>query len=120
MTDTNTRQLAKSILNNAHDLLVAKGWTQGAYAKDVNGTPVGYAGDDAACFCSLGAIFNAYEKLRPANDEIKDYRDLANAYGLARRVLEETTGEYVPSWNDAPNRTVAEVLAAFRTAAISI
>jgi hypothetical protein len=38
-------------------------WTQGHYAKNTNGTPVGYTSEDACSFCLLGALDKTVQNL---------------------------------------------------------
>lgn len=38
-----------------------KNWTQGTFAKDVDGMMVSAASPDATCFCSLGAILKVMD-----------------------------------------------------------
>jgi hypothetical protein len=48
-------------------------WTQGHYAKNTNGTPVGYTSEDACSFCLLGALVAINEKLNAMagnNDDV--------------------------------------------------
>jgi hypothetical protein len=50
-----TSQTLRAALN----LLKTKGWTQGALARDANGSEVPYSRQDATCFCALGAVAHA-------------------------------------------------------------
>jgi hypothetical protein len=69
-------------------------WTQGVLAKDANGAPVSCDSDRASCWCFVGASFGA--KIAP----------LEVAY------LAEAMSPYAhwATWNDAPERTHADVL----------
>lgn len=79
-------------------------WTQGAYARDARGYPIGVGHSDAVCFCATGAI------ARGAPDP--EARALAQmGVRIGRRPVEG-----LAAWNDAPERTHAEVLAAFDSA----
>ena len=81
--------------------LIEQGWTQGTYARDANGEDVDATDDRAVCWCSYGAIVRAYDE---------DFE----AAEAARDVLRAAVGtKYAASWNDAPERTQAEVLQAF-------
>lgn len=80
--------------------LIEKGWCQRAFAKDANGKKVFSWHPSAVCWCAIGAI-NATE---PNN-------------GGPWRYLEKVVGRSPDTWNDAPERTQAEVIEAFRKAA---
>jgi hypothetical protein len=89
------------ILVEAKRLLVEKGWTQGAYARDTNGRIVGCPAPDDACFCAYGALVAA---------SIGESFTLhSEAYGY----LDIVCGGSVARFNDAKDRTKEEVLAAF-------
>lgn len=49
------RKSTLQVLNEAREL-IAKGFTQGSYAKGSNGNDVDAMSDDATCFCTLGAL----------------------------------------------------------------
>lgn len=74
-------------------------WCQGAYWRGANGEVVESYGSDCVSCCSLGALHSVGD-----SDEARQYLREANAkvpcWNLA-------------VWNDAPDRTHAEVLAAF-------
>lgn len=74
---------------------VAVGWCQGAYVLEYNGTP---------SFCAAGACGE--------NDD-----DAVPSHLLSTKaMLREVTGcqrQGLAEWNDAPERTQAEVVAAF-------
>ena len=81
---------------------IERGWTQGAHARDRRGKSTPASRGSAVCWCPQGAI----GAVSPP-EEWKKYRD---ALGL----LEAAVGtNLIPSWNDIPGRTQAEVLAAF-------
>lgn len=72
-------------------------WTQGKFARAKNGACIGPQTAGAVRWCSIGAIISV--------GDLPSYDLLLAAIG----------GEWntVAEWNDAPNRTHAEVLAAF-------
>lgn len=49
------RRNVKRLLKAARRILNEKGWTKGAYGRDVNGLSVGVA-EPATCFCAMGAF----------------------------------------------------------------
>ena len=91
----------KTVLENAR-ALVANGWTQGAFARTESGLICDdVMHDRATSFCILGAIE------RSAQNWFEDTS--------ARKIMRKATDERITlgCWNDAPERTQAEVLAAF-------
>jgi hypothetical protein len=95
------------ILNKAADLIEPEGrWTQDGYAKDVIGRDIYPDDPSAVCFCALGAIARA----GGFDPDIKPDHP-------AVTTLHAAVGEWVPVWNDQPERTQAEVVAALREAA---
>ena len=86
-------------------------WTQGEYARDAYGEKMpenDFSG--AYCWCSIGAIRG--DSAFNVSPEIQDAED------LLARVIGERTAFKLPDWNDATDRTHAEVLAAFDAAII--
>ena len=90
-------------------------WTQGHPARDAWGWKVRIDSRDATQFCMNGARLRALNAVAyPArcgvDDQVRQHRRLDDA---TQRLLREACGEYVPSWNDAPERTHTEVMEAF-------
>lgn len=83
------------VLREAREL-IARGWTQEVSARDANGTPVAPTDDTATCWCTIGALMRAGG---------------ARAASALAAFLPRNTS--IPRWNDAPERTQAEVLALF-------
>lgn len=81
--------------------LVAKGWTQGAAAKDRDGVGVDPRSRRAVCWCAGGAI----------NAGAWDARDSSRAVRYLQRMLRIKWP--LAAWNDEPDRTQRSVLAAF-------
>jgi hypothetical protein len=96
------------ILDAAADLIEPEGaWTQGTWARKASGSLTSAHFEDAVCFCARGAIVRAGNF--PLTAELPRLNDLAgfrNAAEMAR-------------WNDAPERTQAEVVAKLREAAMA-
>lgn len=90
--------------------IIGRGWTQGAWARDRHGAKVSGASLTAVCWCAGDAIFTAAKQL---NGDLK-------LVGAACKVLRQHIGCDIASWNDAPERTQAEVVAALRDAARSV
>lgn len=77
-------------------------WTQGTYARTIEGIEVYTRDQNAVCFCAIGAITKAYAT---ANNE------RFNAFKKLQAKLVEELGEDIdiPEWNDDPERTWEEV-----------
>jgi hypothetical protein len=95
-------------LREAADLIEPEGkWTQEAFARDVAGNKLTFGiSEDAACWCLLGAVERA------SNSAFAAFRITK----FVRRAIggDENDPDY---WNDAPERTQAEVVAKLREAA---
>lgn len=98
-----------AVLKKARELISdEKAWTKGWFAKDERGRDV-YADDPGAvCFCAMGAIDRAAEECGGV-DDVPALNMLVRALG----------GTAIDLFNDAPERTHAEVLAAFDKAIAS-
>lgn len=77
-------------------------WTQGWYAKDANGKHISDQSPDATCFCSIGAMWAVAHEIQFVDDALV--------------FLGRATRPAIPTWNDAPERTHAEVMDAFARA----
>ena len=94
--------------------LLAKGWTQGAWARDGEGQDVFTDSETATCFCLAGASTrtrSGVQKLIPnallrALDCVEP--DLAGRYDKSN---DFTVRLIIVRWNDRPGRTQSEVLA---------
>ena len=85
-------------------LAVPEQWTQGEYARDEMGVSIGSCCYDAQRWCLLGAVFRESEGLDADS----------NADSEALDLLQEAVGSKgkgLAEWQDAPERTHAEVLA---------
>ena len=83
--------------------LIEKGWTQGVMARGKSGRAVSVRGNSAVCFCASGAI-----------DRVATW----DGYSVVAVALRAAIGGLnIPCWNDAPERTQAEVVQAFKEAA---
>lgn len=98
---TDTPLCVADVLERAADLIEPKGaWTQGELARDIRREPTDPDEPDAACWCLEGAL----QKVCGRHE----------AYQAVRRVVAEPS---LWGWNDDPNRTQEEVVAALRRAA---
>lgn len=95
------------VLERAADLIEPEGrWTQGALYRDRDGNPAGAMISNPICWCAVGAVIHVGGGL--CELELAE-ADLAETSPGALRPLS--------SWNDAPERTQAEVVAKLRQAA---
>jgi hypothetical protein len=88
----------------AHELLAPEGaWTQGTTARDAAGKPTHPLNGDAVSFCTLGAIGRCYGGY--------NYETSAALFKLQCRIEELGYHTPIAPWNDAINRTQAQVVA---------
>jgi hypothetical protein len=91
------------ILSAAADLIEPEGcWTQRAYCRNADGKALGWGSDEAVCWCITGATGTVDEEGCGTD---------------ADRFLRRLLKSGVSLWNDAPERTQAEVVATLREAA---
>lgn len=92
----------QQLLADAKALISApERWTQGEFARDSHGHRAYWGGELAKCYCSIGAI-NAVTHENAVLTMNKPYM-----------ILGSQVGGSIVVWNDAPERTHAEVMAAF-------
>lgn len=103
-----------TVLNAAADLIEPEGaWAQGAFAADDFGSkwqeyePAMYG---AVCWCAIGAVAEVTGENPWETWE-------ASPAGAAMDAIKQVIGGPVALWNDAPDRTQAEVVTALRQAA---
>lgn len=107
---------ASQVLEKAKALIdTPEKWTQGHPARDAWNWKVRIDSRDATQFCMNGARWRAlnavtYNATYGVDDQVRQRLRLDDA---TRRLLREACGEYVPDWNDAPQRTHAEVMEVF-------
>lgn len=102
-TPTPTPRTAVDILRAARELIAEpEKWTQGAYARDIEGLSTNESSRRAVCFCSSGAVYRVGGR---------DLRRL-DAISLLRRAM----GGDIVQFNDS--HTHAEVLGRWDTAII--
>jgi hypothetical protein len=98
------------VLNAAADLLEKPGaWTQDAYARSAKGNKVLPAGDKAVCWCASGAL----ARVQGLGGYEAEYSDAGHVLARTVSIID------IPIWNDTPERTQAEVVAALRAAALA-
>lgn len=77
--------------------LLKKGWCQGAHTKDINGIKVATSSQRVAYVTFLGAAIRGL--------------GLKQRVEFIKKSLSHIDGGHLCSWNDAPGRTQAEVVA---------
>jgi len=88
--------------------LVAAGWTQKAVARNAQRAEVSTGDAGAACFCAFGALLAALKEARvPYHGPPREALYAAAMLGSPERYAS------IEAWNDAPGRTIEDVLAAF-------
>ncbi len=93
------RMTAIEILKAARETLSTPDrWTKKMYAKDATGKSVSYCDPRATCFCVNGALMKAESCFT------------SPGYLPASEALRVIVGPSIPSWNDAPETTHADVL----------
>lgn len=93
---------------NTHELLIAarkkierpECWTKGQLARDMYGEQVPMSDVAACCWCGYGAIWS-------------EAREWSRALPEAEEALDMACGSHFPTWQDAPERTHAEVMKVF-------
>lgn len=90
--------------------LMQKGWCQGSMAKDKRGREIYACDHRAVSFCAYGAVRRAVDDLG------LDYGDMNDAEAYLPKT---PYGSGYVTWNEEPGRTRAQVLAAFKRAALA-
>lgn len=113
MTKSPQVRTVAEVLEAAAKLIEPEGaWTQGADSRNRSGVDLNEADPDfddltPVCWCAAAAI-----------QEAAGHQMLI--FSGASAVLSQVTGvEFTPEWNDAPERTQAEVVAKLREASAS-
>ena len=107
-----TMDLQNSLLRRSIELLES-GWTQGQSARDENGRPVPIGHQSACEWCATGALFTAdIEMTNDLHASLAMHQAMARVVAAARQRHHEA----LITWNDAPNRTVDQVIDVFRKA----
>lgn len=98
---------ASEILAAAADLIEPEGrWIKGDFARNASGWAGWGDDEDVVCYCARGAIQAALAD----HGSAIEYAPL----GYLKRAAGHSV---IPTWNDAPERTQAEVVAKLREAA---
>lgn len=98
----NAEEVAE-VLDKAHDELLVRGWAKGSGV------------DDEGRVCALVALGAAlHPELTSRAVLCRPFDKKTEAAGIAFR---DYIDDCIPAWNDAPERTIDDVLDAFRHAA---
>ena len=102
---------AAAMLSEARGLLL-RGWSLGSQARDDAGSIVPAWSESASSWSLLGALLASWHHYHEdLNDDVFAHSADARALGDATEALGEVTGTAaLDQWNDAPGRSVAEVL----------
>jgi hypothetical protein len=104
-TEVNMKDV-RAILVRAKEL-VTSGWTQFWYACDEDGSSCDSFSNEARCWCSHGALTRSRVDLDCA---LTSRSEASEIFRVANDI------ENITIWNDAPERTQSEVIAAFEKA----
>lgn len=104
----------KHILDRVEQLLI-QGWTQWSSARALDHCPVSSDSTEAVCWCITGA-------LNKVSNDIESYSDIIETAGLLLRTIRlQAPGiRAIAEWNDAHDRTQAQVIALVRQARESL
>ena len=95
---------------------IEQGWCQGASARDGQGRPVQPWSPDATRWTAIGALVAVSARRRRVTSDLE--QEIAG-FQRANVALLEAMGYSPADWNDRPERTREDVLAAFeRTCAL--
>lgn len=118
MADTRSQEILTSVQQLAAEIAEefradATRWTQEELARDANGLPIDDIDDpmlspQAVCWCLRGAIDKRLNRFGGRSGDV--YLAFDRALGHKFTIRDHDHLEFVP-WNDAPGRTVAEVIA---------
>ena len=96
----------KQILKQAAELLARTGWIKGANARSVSGLRVNANSRMATCFCLFGAV------QRVTGGNLVETEEALHLVGLYLGFTDKDMLQKIVHWNDAKERTEAEVFAA--------
>lgn len=108
------------LLTRAHNLIASTDLAKGFYARSATNERVMPWNPEAVSFCMQGAIIFVVLESEKALDGEEEPRNpvMKKDRADASKALREAAGApYLPTWNDAPERTKQEVLDALTLAA---
>lgn len=115
-----TADVEQAMTGPVEQLLSEPGrWTQGVTARNSQGIQVGAISRDAVCWCLIGAVTHAYHD----GDQMRMLRRMLAAVLAEMRQARLSSSErdmipIIAEWNDAPERTHADILRVVRKAGI--
>ncbi len=104
------------ILRGARALLADEArWTRGVVARNVDGDDVPYSESQAVCWCAVGAIFRSSDDRSSRWPSDREYAAGKLFAAAAHIGFDDFSSlfDHIGRWNDRPERTHAEVIAAF-------
>ena len=100
------------------------GWTQGRFAEDEKGMACGATHINATCWCASGACLCAMHRIvgTAASAALWNGAEWESRTALERAIRSrwpfyDEPIDLIPTWNDAPGRTQAEVVETLNVAA---
>lgn len=107
MTPIRMLEVAKALISSPEK------WTQGVSARDARGRHVDYGSQQARCWCVLGAMMKI-------DVGLDNFFGRQGAIWLLEKTMKSIWPSYsgLGSWNDAPERTHADVMRLFTAAAV--
>lgn len=111
----NSASLVAAVLRRAAERVERPGaWIKGAFAADAGGALVAASDPEAVCWCTAGAIgaeAHAADPVHPGPIYVR-----AKA-AVTARLLHDDATIAIGEWNDAPERTLSDVVALLRSVA---
>lgn len=114
----------QDVLREAAEILQRDGWHQGSFYKEPlsGGVNADLEASREAPVCSLGAINRAvygyaYDGKSHVGYQALDAAKSNLTYWAEKLLMAQIDGHPVPHWNDAPERTVEDVILTFKRAA---
>lgn len=103
------KPLKQQVLERARQLLSVKShWNKMSFARDKDGRSCSPHDKEAVCFCAWGALIRAEGEF-VSKREASRYTEVPGIVELQACV----GTEHIPSWNDSPDISHEDVLAAF-------
>lgn len=116
-----TRELTWQLFNETANLLAQRGgWTQNLYARDINGCRCDTSSPRALSFCLLGGLVHIADKIAYPRNRAWYAHSTPYWPSIMSRALTSVIGPSFTLFNDDPNRTQNEVVAALRQAASTV
>ena len=93
--------------------VLEQGWTQGIFARDIDGRITEVSSDEAVAYCALGAIFLVTVRQSDYVDAEREL-DFTNVFGSYLKSSGKFRFGPISVWNDAEWQTQENVVKTFR------